>query len=67
MQNTYVKANRVDLRFVDHKVKQVLAVEMSCPQIDNHAKKVEEKAKKIQKATILSSLHIARYFKATVL
>ena len=39
----YVRANQVDVRFVDHKAKQVWAVEMSCPWIDNRAKKVEEK------------------------
>ena len=30
-ENTYVRANRVDARFVDHKAKQVWAVEMRCP------------------------------------
>ena len=45
MQNTHnVRANRVDVRFVDHKAKQAWAVEMSCPWIDNRAKKLEEKA-----------------------
>jgi len=44
MQNTHVRANRVDVSFVDSKAKQVWAVEMSCPLIDNCAKKVEEKA-----------------------
>ena len=43
-EHTYVRANRVDVRFVDHKAKKVWAVEMSCPWIDNGAKKVEEKA-----------------------
>ena len=43
MQNTHVRANRVDVRFVDHKAKQVWAVEITCPSIDNRAK-VEEKA-----------------------
>ena len=43
-EHIYVRANRVDVRFVDHKAKQVWAVEMSCPWIDNRAKKVEEKA-----------------------
>ncbi|XP_068704887.1 uncharacterized protein [Montipora foliosa] len=43
-EHTYVRANRIDARFVDHKAKQVWAVEMSCPWIDNRAKKVEEKA-----------------------
>ncbi|XP_031572645.1 uncharacterized protein LOC116306701 isoform X1 [Actinia tenebrosa] len=45
-EHTYVKANRVDVRFVDHKAKQVWAVEMSCPWIENREKKVEEKATK---------------------
>ena len=117
-EHAYVKANRVDARFVDHKTKQVWAIEMSCPWIDNRKKKVEEKTtkygplllelkqqypsykvqqcniiidamggwskeleqtmkkllgarskgvlKKMQKATISYSLHIARTFKATV-
>ncbi|XP_068737747.1 uncharacterized protein [Montipora capricornis] len=43
-EHTYVRANIIDARFVDHKAKQVWAVEMSCPWIDNRAKKVEEKA-----------------------
>ena len=30
-EHAYVRANRVDVRFVDHKAKQVWAVEMSCP------------------------------------
>ena len=30
-EHTYVRAIRVDVRFVDHKAKQVWAVEMSCP------------------------------------
>ena len=102
---------------MDHKTKQVWAIEMSCPWIDNPKKKVEEKAikygalllelkqqhpgykvqqcdviidemgcskeleqimkkrvgarskcvlKKVQKATISYSLHIARTLKATV-
>ena len=43
-EHTYVRAHRVDVRFVDHKAKQVWTVEMSCPWIDKRAKKVEEKA-----------------------
>ena len=43
-EHAYVKANRVDVCFVDHKAKQVWAVQISCPWIDNRAKKVEEKA-----------------------
>ena len=41
-----VKANRVDARFVDHKSKKVMAVEMSCPWINNREKKDEEKTLK---------------------
>jgi len=39
-----VRANRVDVKFVDHKAKHVWAVEMSCSWTDNPAKKVEGKA-----------------------
>ena len=46
VEHTYVRASRVYVRFVDHKAKQVWAVEMGCHWIDNRAKKVEEKAKK---------------------
>ena len=42
-EHAYVRANQVDVRFVDHKAKQVWAVEITCPSIDNRAK-VEEKA-----------------------
>ena len=35
-EHTFVRANRVDARFVDHK--RVLAVEMSCPRLDNRAR-----------------------------
>ena len=41
-----MKANRVDARFVDHKSKKVMAVEMSCPWINNREKKDEEKTLK---------------------
>ena len=43
-EHTYVRANRVDVRFVDHKAKQVWTVEMSCSWTDKRAKKVDEKA-----------------------
>jgi len=36
----------VDARFVDHRVKRVLAVEMSCPWLDNRARKDSEKTEK---------------------
>ena len=41
-----VRANRVDARIINHKSKQVLTLEMSCPWIDNHAPKDEEKTLK---------------------
>jgi len=41
-----VRQNRVDARFVDHKKKRVLAVEMSCPWMENREKKQEEKTTK---------------------
>ena len=43
-----VRANRVDARFVDHKAMRVLAVEMSCPWLDNRAKEDSEKEEKYQ-------------------
>ena len=42
----HVKANRVDAWFVGHKSKNVMAVEMSCPWINNREKKDEEKTLK---------------------
>ena len=44
--HTCVKANRVDVRFVDQKGKKVWAVEMSCPWVGNGGKKDEEKTAK---------------------
>ena len=41
-----VRANRVDALIVDHVKKKVLLIEMSCPWIDNRAKKDEEKTAK---------------------
>ena len=45
-EQSYVKANRVDVRFVDHRRKRVWAVEMSCPWLDNRRKKEREKTEK---------------------
>ena len=45
-EHSYLRANRVDVRFVDYRAEQVWAVEMSCPCIDNRVKKIEEKATK---------------------
>ena len=41
---TCVKANRVDVWFVDHMGKKVWAVELNCLWMENSAKKDEEKA-----------------------
>ena len=38
-----MKQTRVDARFIDFKKKEVVAVEMSCPWMDNRLKKTEEK------------------------
>ena len=43
-EHAHVRANPFDVCFVDHKAKQVWAEQISCPWIDNRAKKVEEKA-----------------------
>ena len=46
-EHTYVRANRIDARlWTTRQSKSDWAVEMSCPWIDNRAKKVEEKATK---------------------
>ena len=39
----HVNQNRVDVRFIDHEKKKVLAVEKSCPWTQNREKKQEEK------------------------
>ena len=36
-----VKQNRVDMRFIDHEKKKVLAVEMSCPWTENREQRKE--------------------------
>ena len=36
-EHTFDRANRMDTRFVDHTAMKVLAVEMSCPWLDNRA------------------------------
>ena len=35
----HVPQNRVDARFIDHKEKKIIAVEMSCPWVDNRTEK----------------------------
>ena len=41
-----VRAKRMDARIVDHQVKTVATLEMSCPWIQNREKKDEEKVLK---------------------
>ena len=45
-EHTFVRANRVDARFVDHK--RVLVVEMSCHWLDNRVRKDTEKTEKYE-------------------
>ena len=42
-ENNHVQQNRVDARFINHKANVVLAVQMSCPWIDNRSRKKEKK------------------------
>lgn len=44
--HTFVRSNPVDARFINHKNKKVLMVEMSCPWINSRDKKDKEKTKK---------------------
>ena len=41
-----MRANRIDARFIDHQQEKVIALEMSCPWIDNRTSKEEEKTAK---------------------
>ena len=41
-----LRANRVDARIVNNKEKQVMALEMSCPWVNNRDKKTSEKTMK---------------------
>ena len=45
-EHTEVRANRIDARFIDHQQEKVIALEMSCPWIDNRTSKEEEKTAK---------------------
>ena len=45
-EHAFVRDNRIDPRFVDHKAMRVLAVEMSCPWLGNRAKKASAKNSK---------------------
>ena len=44
--HTFVSANRVDARFVNHVTKQVILAEISCPLLENRGKKEAEKTVK---------------------
>jgi len=44
-EHEYLPQNRLDARFMDHKEKKVIAVEMRCPWIDNGTQKDEEKTR----------------------
>ncbi|PFX27514.1 hypothetical protein AWC38_SpisGene7754 [Stylophora pistillata] len=46
--HTYVRSNRVDARFIDHKNKKELMVEMSCPWINNRDKKDKERPRSVE-------------------
>ena len=41
-----IKSNRIDAKIVNHKSKEVIVLEMSCPWIENRGKKDEEKTEK---------------------
>ena len=48
--STFVKANRVDAGFVDHKAKHLWAVQMSCPWTDNRKLKRSQKRRQLSMA-----------------
>ena len=41
-----VRANRIDVRIINHESKRVITLEMSCPRVTNREKKEEEKTTK---------------------
>jgi len=41
-ENTEVRANRIDARVIDKRRKRVLAVEMSCPWMNNRTAKEKD-------------------------
>ena len=47
-EHTFVRANKVDALFVDHKAKRVLTVEESCPWLNNRTRKDTEKIEKYE-------------------
>lgn len=59
--HTCVKANRVNPQLVDHKGKKARAVKMSCPWVENHGKKDEEKTVKYSPLRWELRRHYLRY------
>ena len=45
-EHKHLPQNRVDARFIGHKEKKIIAVEMSCLLMNNWTQKDEEKARK---------------------
>lgn len=43
-ENHELPANRIDAKIVNHKSKEVVVLEMSCPWIENREKQDEEKS-----------------------
>ena len=41
-----VRANRIDVRIINHESKRVITLEMSCPWVTNRERKEEEKTTK---------------------
>ena len=46
VENTEVRANRIDVRIVEKETKTVKIIEMSCPWIENRKQKNQEKTTK---------------------
>ena len=46
MENTEIRANRIDARIVDQNEKNFIIIEMSCPMLENRLLKDFEKAQK---------------------
>lgn len=46
VDQTEVESNRVDTRIVDRERRRITLLEMSCPWVDNHQQKEEEKTLK---------------------
>ena len=50
-EHTFTRASRVDAQFLDHKAMRIVAVEMSCPWLDNCTKRDSEKTPNSIQAT----------------